>query len=597
MLTDAPEARALFAAIFTRTFDELGVSVSLRADEEWHAIHTTDSVIRFERDFSVYLERLVHNERCFEGVRRERKSVVDAHAGFSDLFVPVADRELRGVLVAGPFALERPSSSEVSQRWRALGGGDARANDPALLDYTTATLRTLTLEGPLLPRFVRFMECFAALLAGARRVEEVVTEARDLRVELLAARAHELTFGVAASLTDPRTSETWHDRSRADELEAVGLARMPDSALVGLMLPGKEVDPIDEIVRRDAFLRECVALARKRGAISGKVGDFGVALLACTSGGAVRRRSALTELAEGLRALGRRRGLSLPIGVGPCDRGSLVDRYRAALVTAETAGASGLALLHARDSGLRPLCSLAQLRRELGRAVEAEPTRVAALFEKYLTAAAQSTAHRPDALRAALEAGMERAVEALLRLGALDERAFERLESELFGGATSGQGVEALLIAYRSAIADVELVLRSPDRAHRERSVRRALDFIRDHLGGPLSLHRVAQKAGFAPTYFSKLFKSQQGTNLEEYIRSLRVARAKDLLRNTKLGIEQVGRLSGFGKRSFHQVFKKMERLTPLAYRERYWSFGASAHDRGKLRNQLPKRGRSPKTA
>jgi len=40
----------------------------------------------------------------------------------------------------------------------------------------------------------------------------------------------------------------------------------------------------------------------------------------------------------------------------------------------------------------------------------------------------------------------------------------------------------------------------------------RALAFIRDHLNEPITLGQTARMAGFAPKYFSRLFKSEQAS-------------------------------------------------------------------------------------
>ena len=61
-----------------------------------------------------------------------------------------------------------------------------------------------------------------------------------------------------------------------------------------------------------------------------------------------------------------------------------------------------------------------------------------------------------------------------------------------------------------------------------------ALAFIADHIGEPLTLARVARVAGFAPSYFSALFKRHEGETFERYVRRMRIERAKELLAQNK---------------------------------------------------------------
>ena len=72
--------------------------------------------------------------------------------------------------------------------------------------------------------------------------------------------------------------------------------------------------------------------------------------------------------------------------------------------------------------------------------------------------------------------------------------------------------------------------------------MRRALSFIREHLGEALTLERVARAAGFAPKYFSQLFHQSEGMSYATYLRDLRLARAKEMLKLSRLSVDRVAR-------------------------------------------------------
>ncbi|HEV8245849.1 MAG TPA: AraC family transcriptional regulator, partial [Polyangiaceae bacterium] len=109
-----------------------------------------------------------------------------------------------------------------------------------------------------------------------------------------------------------------------------------------------------------------------------------------------------------------------------------------------------------------------------------------------------------------------------------------------------------------------------PKAAEHERSLERALTYIREHAGEELTLSQVAKVAGFAPSYFSRLFAASERTTFQKYLAGLRVERAQSMLESTDVAIERVGKLSGFRSRTrFHLAFKQACGVTPAGYRER----------------------------
>jgi len=300
-----------------------------------------------------------------------------------------------------------------------------------------------------------------------------------------------------------------------------------------------------------------------------------------TTGSAERRRGKLLDLGERIRAVARRCGFRLHLGTSiGANSGSLAESYELALAAAEEALSRGQSVIHAEPTRERRGKSLALLRRELGQIFAEHPSKLAARFDTYLEAVALDCGHRLEPTRVQLEVGLERLTEALLGSGALDAKSFEELRVELVRAAGDATTVREVFAAYRRALSDIQAAMLRPLDAGRERSTRRAITYLREHLSEPLSLGKIAKVAGFAPGYFSKLFKRQEGTTLESYTRHLRLTRAKELLHNTELSVERVGQLSGFGTRNhFHHVFRSAEGMTPLQYRERGWWSGASAHD------------------
>ena len=132
--------------------------------------------------------------------------------------------------------------------------------------------------------------------------------------------------------------------------------------------------------------------------------------------------------------------------------------------------------------------------------------------------------HRAGA--AQLEVGFERVTETLTSTGALDPKSFAALSEALDRSAGAARTMAELFAAYRSAIADATEAVLRPVPARQDRSLRSAIDHIRQHYSEKLSLAKVARVAGFYPSYFSELFRQRERITFETYVAQLRLARA-----------------------------------------------------------------------
>ena len=356
-----------------------------------------------------------------------------------------------------------------------------------------------------------------------------------------------------------------------DDLRLLGVKRLPEHALVGLIVSWEaDADPIEDLLRRNAFLRACAAFARnKGGAVCGRIGDHGVVVLVDEPSTGSRMRGKVMDLSERLGALGRRFGVRLHWGVSATGQPSILPRrYQAALSAAEQAMSQGVSRAFAEARTDEGANSLGDPRRELVRALVESPTALAARFERYLEAVTAHCGYGMDATRAHLEAGLDQVMDGLRAASTLDEKSARELMLALRRAAGEAATINELAMAYRSGIAQIERALQVPVAARQDRSLRRVIAYVRDHLAEPLSLERVSRVAGFAPGYFSKLFAKNERMTFRAYTQRLRIDRAKQMLATTTLSVERVGQLSGFGTRHrFHAIFKRLEQMTPVEYR------------------------------
>ncbi|QDP39942.1 response regulator transcription factor [Radiobacillus deserti] len=98
--------------------------------------------------------------------------------------------------------------------------------------------------------------------------------------------------------------------------------------------------------------------------------------------------------------------------------------------------------------------------------------------------------------------------------------------------------------------------------------IERAEHYIQSYYASDIKAHEVADVVNVSPNYFSTLFKQKTGKSFNEYLNELRVEKAKTLLEETPLKINEIAEMVGFHEyKYFVDVFKRFVHLTPTKYR------------------------------
>jgi len=93
--------------------------------------------------------------------------------------------------------------------------------------------------------------------------------------------------------------------------------------------------------------------------------------------------------------------------------------------------------------------------------------------------------------------------------------------------------------------------------------------YIIDHLGEDLSLVLLAEQVHFNPSYLSRLFKQVTGSNIFNFIKEARLAKSKELLKNSQLRINEIAATVGFiSAPYFTRSFKLATNMSPQEYRD-----------------------------
>jgi AraC-like DNA-binding protein len=554
-------------------FSDLGLGASLLDGQTWYPIHTAQGTLSFEFSHGAETPRWAYNERCLAQARRAGKPLRGEYAGFSDLFAAIGGRSGAWSLVVGPFAVARPTSGDILSRWHALTGRPAHASEPEFLHYVQTTLATPTLEGSRLEVLERIVACLAELCGGHGATGQLADSVLELSEKLADVRFAERMWDAAHAMVDVPTAGGWLGLAKARDLALMGVGRLPQHAVVGLLLGrDRKAEPVDDLIRRDAFQRAAVELVRKRGGVlCGRLGDHGISLLVDDAAAGARLRAKLTDIGQRTATVARRFGFELYVGVSAADGPPpLPARYQSALGAAEEALSRGNPLILAEGGRAPERRALGEVRRQIAEAVAQAPSLLLPRFDRYLETLVLHCGHRLEPVRAHLEACFDQVTDALRATGTFGEKILADLEGTLYQSATDASTIREIGDAYRAVISEIEVALRHPPKARQDRSLRRAAAFVRDHLAERLDVARVARIAGFAPRYFSKLFRETEGVPFHRYVARARLEHAKRMLATTTLSVERIGRLAGFPTRShFHRAFKQIERMAPLEYRRR----------------------------
>ncbi|MDI9218494.1 helix-turn-helix domain-containing protein [Clostridium tertium] len=97
---------------------------------------------------------------------------------------------------------------------------------------------------------------------------------------------------------------------------------------------------------------------------------------------------------------------------------------------------------------------------------------------------------------------------------------------------------------------------------------RKVEEYIISNIKEELSLESIAKNFNLSSCYFSRNFKEFIGCNLSDYINSLRIKKAKELLNNNEMSIKEIGYEVGYSDPNyFSKVFKKYEGYSPTEYK------------------------------
>jgi AraC family transcriptional regulator len=106
------------------------------------------------------------------------------------------------------------------------------------------------------------------------------------------------------------------------------------------------------------------------------------------------------------------------------------------------------------------------------------------------------------------------------------------------------------------------------ERSARPPWLRRAADLLHASAGASVEMADIAAEVNVSPVHLARSFKEHFGSTMSEYLRRLRVERAREQLLSSSKPLSQIAVEAGFADQAhFTRTFKQLVGATPGAYR------------------------------
>lgn len=108
---------------------------------------------------------------------------------------------------------------------------------------------------------------------------------------------------------------------------------------------------------------------------------------------------------------------------------------------------------------------------------------------------------------------------------------------------------------------------------HRLRSeIERAVHYFNENLASPIEIESYALSQHMSCCWFIRSFKQQMGMPPLQYLTSIRMKRAMELLEGTEYTVTEIGSMVGYeNPLYFSKLFKKQTGKSPTEYRKAIW--------------------------
>jgi two-component system, response regulator YesN len=139
------------------------------------------------------------------------------------------------------------------------------------------------------------------------------------------------------------------------------------------------------------------------------------------------------------------------------------------------------------------------------------------------------------------------------------------------GNLSNFTSIQQYIHCAQSLMSDLNDYIRHLKSVHADsKEMYRALDYIHAHFDKDLSMAVVSNHVSLHYSYFSERFKEHTGESFLNYLKKIRIQKAKELLERSDERVYEIGKLVGFvSPKHFNRVFRELEGISPMEFRQK----------------------------
>ena len=109
-----------------------------------------------------------------------------------------------------------------------------------------------------------------------------------------------------------------------------------------------------------------------------------------------------------------------------------------------------------------------------------------------------------------------------------------------------------------------QVIFRGKDNSNTNNRIEMVLQYVLDHYAEPLSVKKMAKMTKLSPLYFGTLFMKEMGQTFRQYLTTIRINQAENLLYSGMYNVSETASECGFSDVFyFSKVFKEHRGVSP----------------------------------
>lgn len=509
--------------------------------------------------------------------------------GTFDLFHPLPEKlgTPRAFLYAGQFLLKPPNWNTISRSWHAMTGQDAASANRDFVHYVRMLLELPVFEPPLLDAIKTFFSLYAKYLTDGYDDIEIRNQIDAINSDAFA-KYWPIRDWVDSIISPNKfLPPPWHFVGELTQWMKVGIGidSFPTTAMTLMPLDSQKdvLDPVKTLLRNAEIQRECIRFAcQMEDTAATALQDYGVSIVTSCKRGKSKARSRveLRERAQKFRDFVIEKfGVNTVVGIGRSltPGAPLNESHNEAVLALHMCIQLEKDILFHDECGDTEKFKYAQLQQSADELVETlnreGDTALKLAADRYVQLVLLYANQRIEVVRGQFLATLFQLFDTVQRRNPMRQDARNSFINDLTVRVEETRSMEQLIDSFNDSVQRLNFVSTKAWRGPSVMLLEATLQYLKDNYFEPLPLPEVARKAGFSVPVFTRVFKQATGTSYLNYLRNIRIERAKKLLSTTLLTLEQIAQACGLNSQHhLIRAFKKVTNQTPGAYRKNHSS-------------------------